>query len=111
MNGRGPQISRSFDIIVIGGGTAGVVAAIQAARAGCQTLVIEKNALPGGTMTIGGIAFPGLFYAWRKQIIAGIGWELVTQAAAESGRPLPDFEKQIGMRDHPRYQVRLDPLI
>ena len=100
-----------FDIVVIGGGTAGAVAAIQAARLGCKTLLIEKNALPGGTMTAGGIAFPGLFYAWKKQIIAGIGWELVSEAAAESGLSLPDFEQQIGMTDHPRYQVRLNPLI
>ena len=100
-----------FDIIVIGGGTAGVVAAIQAARAGCKTLLVEKNAIPGGTMTAAGIAFPGLFYAWKKQVIAGIGWELVSEAAAESGLPLPEFEKQNGMENHPAYQVRLNPLI
>jgi len=100
-----------FDIIVIGGGTAGVVAAVQAARTGYETLLIEKNGLPGGTMSAGGVAFPGLFYAWRQQIISGIGWELVSLAAAECGTPLPEFEKQIGMKEHPRYQVRLDPLI
>ena len=104
-------MDRHSDIIVIGGGTAGVVAAIQAARAGCRTLLVEKNAIPGGTMTAAGIAFPGLFYAWKKQIISGIGWELVSEAAAESGMPLPEFEKQIGMEDHPRYQVRLNPLV
>ena len=80
-----------FDIIVIGGGTAGVVAAIQAARAGGKTLLVEKNAIPGGTMTAAGIAFPGLFYAWKKQVIAGIGWELVSEAAAESGNHGLDF--------------------
>ena len=104
-------MEKFFDIVVTGGGTAGVVAAIQAARLGCKTLLIEKNAMPGGTMTCGGIAFPGLFYAWKKQIIAGIGWELVSEAAAESKLSLPEFEKQIGMNDHPRYQVRLNPLI
>ncbi|MBR4666304.1 MAG: FAD-dependent oxidoreductase, partial [Lentisphaeria bacterium] len=67
----------SFDIIVVGGGTAGVVAAIQCGRAGMRTLLVEKNGLPGGTMTAAGISFPGLFFAWRRQIIAGIGWELV----------------------------------
>ena len=100
-----------FDITVIGGGTAGIVAAIQAARTGNKTLLVEKNGLPGGTMTAGGIAFPGLFFAWKKQIIAGIGWELVSGAAAESGLPLPEFEKQNGMENHPAYQVRLNPLI
>ena len=100
-----------FDIVVIGGGTAGVVAALQTARAGMRTLLVEKNALPGGTMTAGGIAFPGLFYAWRHQVIAGIGWELVTEAAAESGMPLPDFSTQIGMKNHSKYQVRLNPVV
>ena len=89
-------MDNTFDIIVIGGGTAGVIAAIQSARADHKTLLVEKNALPGGTMTAGAIAVPGLFHAWKKQIIAGIGWELVTAGAAESGLPLPDFSTQIG---------------
>ena len=104
-------MDHAFDIIIIGGGTAGVIAAVQSARANCKTLLVEKNGLPGGTMTASAIAFPGLFYAWKKQIISGIGWEIVSQAASESGYPLPEFEKQVGMEDHPRYQVRLDPLI
>ena len=102
---------KDIDIAVVGAGTAGVVAALQAARAGLKTLLIEKNAQPGGTMTSGGIAFPGLFYAWKKQIISGIGWELVSEAAAESKLPLPRFEEQIGMTCHPQYQVKLNALI
>ena len=54
-------MEKTFDIAVIGAGTAGVVAALQTARAGLKTLLIEKNAQPGGTMTSGGIAVPGLF--------------------------------------------------
>ena len=104
-------MEKIFDIAVIGAGTAGVVAALQTARAGLKTLLIEKNAQPGGTMTSGGIAFPGLFYAWKKQIISGIGWELVSEAAAESKLPLPKFEEQIGMTRHPQYQVKLNALI
>lgn len=100
-----------YDLLVIGAGTAGVVAAIQSARAGYKTLLIEKNSIPGGTMTAGGITFPGLFFAWKKQIISGIGWELVSEAAAESNLPLPDFTKQTGMKEHSKYQVRLNPLI
>ena len=104
-------MEQKFDFLIAGAGTAGVVAALQTARAGYKTLLIEKNALPGGTMTAGAIAFPGLFYAWKKQIIGGIGWELVSEAAAESGFPLPEFEKQEGMTCHPQYQVRLNALI
>ena len=104
-------MTKEFDIVVIGAGTAGVVAALQTARAGLKTLLIEKNAQPGGTMTSGGIAFPGLFYAWKKQIISGIGWEIVSEAARESKLPLPKFEEQIGMTHHPQYQVKLNALI
>jgi len=55
------------------GGTAGHVAAIQAGRAGAKTLIVERNSQLGGTTTTGGVAFPGLFDAWGKQVIAGIG--------------------------------------
>ena len=38
------------DIIIIGGGPAGLTAALYAGRAGKSTLIIEKNAF-GGQMT------------------------------------------------------------
>ncbi len=69
------------DVIVVGGGTAGTIAAIQAARAGAKTVLIERGSQLGGTTTVGGVAFPGLFHAWGKQIISGIGWELVLKQA------------------------------
>lgn len=96
----------SFDIIVIGGGTAGVVAAIQAARAGAKTLLVEKTARLGGTMTSGGVGFPGLFHARGGQIIAGIGWELVVRCVAEAGGRLPEF--QANPRRHWENQIRID---
>ena len=49
------KMDNTFDVIVIGGGTAGVIAALQSARADHKTLLVEKNALPGGTMTAGAI--------------------------------------------------------
>ena len=64
-------------MLVVGGGTAGTIAAIQAARAGARALLVERGAQLGGMTTTGGVSFPGLFDAWGKQIIAGIGWELV----------------------------------
>ena len=70
-------ITNEVDVLVVGGGTAGTIAAIQAARAGARTLLVERGAQLGGMTTTGGVSFPGLFDAWGKQIIAGIGWELV----------------------------------
>jgi len=98
------------DILIVGGGTAGVIAAIQAGRAGCSTILIENGSQLGGTTTTGGVAFPGLFHAWGKQIIGGIGWELVTDTVKLDGGELPDFSIPTG-KNHPKHQVRINPNI
>jgi glycine/D-amino acid oxidase-like deaminating enzyme len=81
-----------YDVIVVGGGTAGVVAAIQAGRAGARTLLVEKNGMLGGTVTVGGINAPSFFFAWGRPVIAGIGWELVRRTLEETGNPVPSPE-------------------
>jgi hypothetical protein len=98
-----PEISLEVDVLVVGGGTAGTIAAIQAGRAGASVLLVERNSQLGGTMTTGGVAFPGLFHAWGKQIIAGIGWELVKESVKLDGGQLPDFS-QVAKR-HYEHQV------
>ncbi len=95
------------DILVIGGGTAGVIAAIQAARAGCNTILIENGSQLGGTTTTGGVAFPGIFFAWGKQVIGGIGWELVQESVALNGDLLPNFSIPHG-KQHWNHQVRIN---
>lgn len=102
--------SKEVDVLVVGGGTAGVIASIQSARAGCSTTLIENGSMLGGTTTVGGVAFPGLFHAWGRQVIAGIGWELVTETVAFDDGTLPDFSIPTG-RSHPRHQVRINPSI
>lgn len=92
-NAAEPEISGDFDVLVVGGGTAGHVAAIQAGRAGAKVLLVERGAQLGGVMTTGGVAFPGLFDAWGKQVIAGIGWEIVKESVELDQGNLPDFAK------------------
>jgi len=87
------EVTNDVDVLVIGGGTAGHVAAIQAGRAGAKTMIVERNSQLGGTTTTGGVSFPGLFDAWGKQVIAGIGWELVKEAVELDGGALPNFAK------------------
>ncbi len=96
----------STDVLVIGGGTAGTIAAIQAGRLGARTILVESGSQLGGTTTTGGVDFPGLFHAWGKQVIAGIGWELVVEAVKLNSGDLPDFTKPTG-RQHWRHQVRI----
>jgi hypothetical protein len=94
------------DVLIIGGGTAGTIAAIQAGRLGARTILVEAGSQLGGTTTTGGVSYPGLFHAWGKQVIAGIGWELVTSAVELNSDNLPDFTKPTG-RQHWKHQVRL----
>ncbi|MFJ2894019.1 FAD-dependent oxidoreductase [Streptomyces sp. NPDC087218] len=97
---------RTYDVVVMGGGPSGVPAAVQAARLGARTLLVEKNAGLGGTATGANIAFPGLFHAWGEQVIAGIGWELVRRTVELSGDELPDFRDD--ERPHWQRQVRVN---
>lgn len=77
------------DVLVAGGGTAGVFAAISASRNGAKTVLIEKNSILGGTMTSAGVNFPGLFFAWGKRIIGGPCWEAIEQTIALGGGVMP----------------------
>lgn len=45
------EIQEKYDLIVAGGGTSGVAAAVIAAKNGLKVLLIEKNSFLGGTMT------------------------------------------------------------
>jgi len=103
------NITSNADVLVAGGGTAGTIAALQAARAGARTVLIERGSQLGGTMTVGGVSFPGLFHAWGRQIIAGIGWELVNKAVELDGGSLPDFTKT--PKRHWEHQIHINQFL
>ncbi|AYY12422.1 FAD-dependent oxidoreductase [Actinobacteria bacterium YIM 96077] len=100
---------RHYDVVVVGGGPAGVVAATQAGRAGARTLLVEKDSRLGGVTINAGINVPGLFHAWGRQIIAGIGWELVERTVRESGAQMPDFSDPEA--NFVMHQPLVDPMI
>ena len=82
---------RAYDVVVAGGGTAGVMAAIAAARQGARTALIEAKGYTGGLVTEGGTAlhsFYNLYTAFdvpQKQVVGGIPWELVSRLQAQGG--------------------------
>lgn len=95
------------DVLVVGGGSAGICAAAASGRAGAKTVLIEQASQVGGNTTTGGVNFPGLFHAWGRQVIAGAGWELVTKTVAEAGGALPDFTVPTG-KAHWKHQVTVN---
>lgn len=83
-----------YDVIVVGGGPAGIGAALAAAETGARTVLIERDSVIGGTTVQAQVCDIGLFYAWKKQIIAGPAWDMVVKAVEAANGSLPDFSKQ-----------------
>jgi 2-polyprenyl-6-methoxyphenol hydroxylase-like FAD-dependent oxidoreductase len=83
-----------YDVIVVGGGTSGVAAAISSARGGANTLLIERLGALGGQMNVSGP--PGFAYAWMfnprwEQVIAGFMEETHNRLLKE-GHALPHLK-------------------
>ncbi|MBK5333448.1 MAG: FAD-dependent oxidoreductase, partial [Ilumatobacteraceae bacterium] len=49
---------QDFDVIVVGAGPAGSCAAIEAARGGLRTLLLERGPFPGSKNMYGGVVYP-----------------------------------------------------
>ncbi len=56
------------EVLVVGGGVAGIAASIKAAREGASTILIEKNSFPGGTGITGLHRFICGLYANTKDV-------------------------------------------
>ncbi|WP_036746812.1 FAD-dependent oxidoreductase [Paenibacillus sp. UNC451MF] len=76
------------DIVVVGGGPAGVNAAIAAGRSGVKTVLIEKYGF------IGGMSTAALVYPWMtfhtidgKQVIKGIAQEIIDRLMELNASP------------------------
>jgi len=76
------------DVVVVGGGPAGINAALAAGRQGARTVLVERYGFLGGMSTI------ALVYPWMtfhtmegKQVIAGIAQEIVNRLVSLNASP------------------------
>jgi len=83
---------RKFDVVVAGAGTAGVVAALAAARQDAKTALIEVKGYPGGTVTEGGTALHSFYNLWKafpgvkkRQVVRGIAQEIIDRLMKVGG--------------------------
>ena len=88
------ELFGTYDVVVVGGGTEGVSAAIASARAGANTLLIERLGVLGGQMNVQGppgFAYAHMFNPRGEQVIAGIVEETHNRLLKE-GHALPHMK-------------------
>jgi len=99
-----------YDVVVVGAGVSGVCAALGARRQGASVLLVEKTGMTGGAITLAAVNFPAMFNAWGRQIVGGVGWELVSKTLHDEGKPQPDFET-LDTHDHVGSAIQINPLL
>ena len=103
-----------FDLIVCGGGIAGCAAALEGARLGLKTLLLEKSCLLGGLATIGLVNyFEPLCNGRGVQVLRGLAEEFLLLSIRYGYDTLPDIWRngQPEQKTEARYQTQYDPYL
>jgi hypothetical protein len=116
---RTTSVYGEFDVVVVGGGPAGIMAASAAARAGCSTLLIERYGFLGGAGTAGGLStFCGLHartYGADVRVIRGLADELLDRLGKLNGLNAPHLTIADGIAaqafDISAYKIAADELV
>jgi flavin-dependent dehydrogenase len=85
------------DVLVIGGGTAGVGAAVAAARTGSRALLVERYGFLGGVANVG-LCLHTFHSSQGERIVAGLPWEMITHMKDLGGSTGPVFIKNAHMQ-------------
>lgn len=99
------------DVVVVGGGFAGICAAVGAVRAGAKVAVIERDGLVGGQAAeIYTFGLDAVFGDAGRQIIKGLPWEII-QRTADVGDADPSWgEVNLETLEREGYDKALSPL-
>ena len=81
-----------YDVVSVGGGIAGSLAAVAAARHGARTLIVEESSFLGGSLTVCGTGPMMTFHAGDKQVIKGLGEELIERLKKKGLSPGHTFD-------------------
>jgi len=101
------------DVAVIGGGIAGVAAAVAAARLGVKVCLFEKECLPGGLATLGNVViYLPLCDGYGAQVSGGLCEELLRLSVQHRPSAIPacwQKDADTAERAGKRYRVEFNP--
>jgi len=105
------DFEKNTDVVVAGAGVAGIAAALECARSGVKTLLVDKGILPGG------LATSGLIYVYLplcdgngRQVTFGIAEELLHLSIRYGpGDVPPDWRKARDADEPGRYRTLFSP--
>jgi hypothetical protein len=90
---RSTALFGDYEVVVVGGGPAGIAAALAAGRAGRSTILIERYGFMGGAGTAAGLStFCGLHavvYGEHVQVVHGIAADILDRLSALDGLNAP----------------------
>jgi len=116
---RSTPVLGEFEVVVVGGGPAGIMAATSAAREGRSTVLLERYGFLGGAGTAGGLStFCGLHakvYGQHQRVIRGLADELLDRLERGDGLAQPHLTINDGILaqafDISRYKLEADRLV
>lgn len=104
---RDVPVLASVEVLVVGSGPAGIAAAVASARAGAQTLIVERYGCLGGALSVSNVSSYSYSVNRFPEVLSGLPLE-IDQRCREYGVASPDYRGSGIFVDAELYKCMLD---